>query len=411
MADENEPEEVVEAEVEPEIVKEIDGVEDLHEDDHDHEDDLGTKVIKALGIMVLGGIVALWLGPKIAPALPSGMAPVAAWLAPGGAQNREGLAELRSEIDGRFATLPTGLTTSDVENVVSLRLSNVEGRMSARVDALSGLVRLTDGEEVEARLAELELVTAGLRAELSSLVSQFTEITLSGGEVTADTAARIATYGAALDGLKAEIEALAAQNGALSQKIDEVSIDATLQIEEAETKAVEAEAAAETSRMNSVVKANMAAISTALAAGLPFEDALLVLAENGVVVADDLTAAASGIASMSQLRADFPDAAHAMIRASIAAESGGGFGSSVGTFFRSQVASRSLTPQEGNSADAILSRAEAALKLDDLAAALQELGSLSAETTPDQMAVWIGKADQRLAAIQAFAAIPTEGSK
>lgn len=407
MADENEPEEVIEAEAEPEVVEEIDDVEDRHEDDH--EDDLGTKVIKALGIMVLGGVVALWVGPKIAPALPSGMAPVAAWLAPGGAQNREGVEELRVEMDGRFATLPAGLTTGDVENIVSLRLSNVEGRMSARVDALSGLVSRTDGEEVEARLAELELITDGLRAELSSLVGQFTEITLAGGEVSADTAARIATYGAALDGLKAEIEGLAAQNGALSQKIDEVSIDAAVQIEQAEIKATEAEEAAETTRMNTVIEANMTAIATALAAGLPFEGALLALSENNVVIADDLTIAASGVASMSQLRGDFPDAAHAMIRAAIAADGDGGFGSSVGTFFRSQVASRSLTPQEGDSTDAILSRAEAALKLDDLSGALGELNGLSGGDMPDAMAIWLDKAGRRSAAIQAFVAMSAGG--
>lgn len=409
MADENEPEEVIEAEELPEIVEEIADVEDLHEDDH--EDDLGTKVIKALGVMVVGGVIALWAGPKIAPALPSGMAPVAAWLAPGGAQNREGVEELRAVIDARFQALPSGLTTGDVENIVSLRLSNVEGRMSARVDALSGLVSRTDGEDVEARLAQLELVTDGLRAELSSLVSQFTEITLAGGEVSADTAARIATYGAALDGLKAEIEALAGQNGALSQKIDEVSIDAARQIEVAEIKAVEAEETAEATRVKTVITANLTAIDTALSAGLPYGDALAAMGEAGVSIPEALTSSADGVVSMASLRADFPDAAHAAIRASIMADGDDGIGSSIGTFFRSQVASRSLTPQEGDSADAVLSRAEAALKADDLAGALGEIANLPAIAMPSKargpMGDWVADAKARLAAIDAFADMST----
>lgn len=407
MADENEPEEVIDAEELPEIVEVSADIDDTLEDDGDHDDDLGTKVIKALGVLALGGVIALWAGPKIAPALPSGMAPVAAWLAPGGAQNRQGVEDLRAEIDTRFQALPSGLTTGDVENIVSLRLSNVEGRMSARVDALSGLVSRTDGEDVEARLAQLELVTDGLRAELSSLVAQFTEITLAGGEVSADTAARIATYGAALDGLKAEIETLAAQNGALSQKVDEVSIDAAHQIEVAETLAVEAEETAEATRVQTVITANLTAIDTALSAGVPFGDALSAMANAGVSVPEALSKSADGVVSMASLRADFPDAAHAAIRASIMADGDGGIGASIGTFFRSQVASRSLTPQEGDSADAVLSRAEAALKADNLAGALDEIADLPVISMPSEgrgpMGNWVENAKARLAALEAFA--------
>jgi hypothetical protein len=69
-------------------------------------------------------------------------------------------------------------------------------------------------------------------------------------------------------------------------------------------------------------------------------------------------------------------------------------------FFRTQTQARSLTPQEGDTPDAVLSRAEAALAEGNVAAALAEL-----EALPDDgraaMQVWIDSAEARAAAVSA----------
>ena len=65
---------------------------------------------------------------------------------------------------------------------------------------------------------------------------------------------------------------------------------------------------------------------------------------------------------------------------------------------------RSLTPQEGDSADAILSRAEAALTAADLSTAMAELSSLP-EAAAGAIAPWLGDAAKRADALTALDAL------
>ena len=77
MAENDSPEKIIDVEAAPDI-SETDAVEEDHDDSG-----FAAKFLGISGLLVLGGALALWLGPKIAPTLPVGMAPVAAWLAPG----------------------------------------------------------------------------------------------------------------------------------------------------------------------------------------------------------------------------------------------------------------------------------------------------------------------------------------
>ena len=70
-------------------------------------------------------------------------------------------------------------------------------------------------------------------------------------------------------------------------------------------------------------------------------------------------------------------------------------------FLQSQVGGRSLEPQEGDSADAVLSRAEAALREGDLAATVAELSGLPEEAL-EMMADWTASAQTRIAALEAM---------
>lgn len=396
MTEKNEEQELAETEVD--VVHALPDTDD-HEIDHD-DVNLAGRALTALGFLVAGAALSLWIGPKIAPSLPAGMAPVARWLAPGGAQNQGQVDELRAEFLDQIQDLPVNLTTTQIENIVAGRLANVEGRLVARLNELNTQFIAYDPTDLESRLTLLETKTEGIRAELQSLTDQISMISTAGGEISADTSARIATYGAALDGLKAEIEMLAAQNGELSQRLEEATSVAEQQVVEAETKASEIEAAAEKERHAALVQSAFRSLETAFSIGGTFDIPMSKLSEAGVEIPQVLSELSHGVSTISQLKSSFPDAAHAALRASVLTGGEGGVVGSVSTFFKAQVISRSLTPQEGDSVDAILSRAEAALKDDDLAGAIAELDGL-----PDGdglMNDWLVAAKARLAAETSF---------
>ena len=107
--------------------------------------------------------------------------------------------------------------------------------------------------------------------------------------------------------------------------------------------------------------------------------------------------AESGVPSLADLRAAYPDAARRALSAARANDAGG---RSIGDFLRDNLGARSLEPRDGDDADAVLSRAEGALTAGRLGDALAEL-----ETLPDasraELSGWIEQAETRRNAIAA----------
>ncbi len=379
MAENETPEKTIDVEAAPEI-KDTDTVEEGYDDAG-----LAARVLKVSAILVVGGVLALWLGPKIAPSLPSGMAPVAAWLAPGGAQTNAEIEVLQMAL----ADMPEPVSSYEIDAMIAGGISTKTAALSSRIDALGGG---TDTSEIESRLAALELKTEGLRAELSSLLSQLSDVSQIGGEVSADTAAKLAGFAAVNEGLKAEIKALASRIDGVSATAAQVSV---------------VETNAEAARNEATIHASLNAIDVALSAGLPFASTLKDLENAGVTdIPVALVDASGGVATMAKLRADFPEAAHAAIRASILASAGDGVFASIGAFTKAQVAGRSLTPQDGVGPDAVLSRAEAALKRDDLGNALIEIDALPTAAMSEDgngaMDIWLAAATELRNALNAF---------
>jgi len=401
MAENETPVETVDVEEAADVAQFDHAEEDEHE-----ESGIAAKILIVTGLLVAGGALALWIGPKIAPTLPSGMAPVAAWLSPGGEATQAEIAKLRQSLE----EIPQAVSTSEIEAMIANQNRALSEDIATQIATVKDQVAASDSSEIESRLATVESRLEGLRAELSSLVSQLSDVSTTGGAVSAETNAQIATYAAAMDGLKAEIAALAAQNGALSQKIDSVSVVASRQVAEAESKVSEVEVNAELERNTATIQNSLKAIDVALAAGLPLASALTDLQSAGVTdIPVALADASGGVATLPQLRTAFPEAAHAAIRASIMASAGDGLFAGVSAFMRAQVAGRSLTPQDGLGPDAVLSRAEAALKQDDLAAALAEIDALPAVSMPSEargsMGDWVANATARLNAVEAYEAL------
>ncbi len=172
----------------------------------------------------------------------------------------------------------------------------------------------------------------------------------------------------------------------------------------AEVEALVEEARAVESETNETAAATLrrAALTRILSAldnGTPYASALADLQEAGQEVPEALAAAAeTGVPSLAELRATFPEAAREALSAARAAEDGppGSFGD----FLWDQLGARSLEPKEGDSADAILSRAEGALRAGRLGDALAELDALP-DVARAEMAGWVEDARIRQNAVSA----------
>ena len=136
--------------------------------------------------------------------------------------------------------------------------------------------------------------------------------------------------------------------------------------------------------------------------GALFATAVAALTDAGTQVPDPLaTAAATGLPTLASLQTSFPDAARLALDESLRAGMGEGTMDRLGVFLRSQTGARSLVPREGSDPDAILSRAEAALRAGDLPTTLTEIATLS-EAGQAALATWTAAAQARAAAMAAL---------
>ena len=392
-----------------------DDLEDVEEDHHHADNDadhhathhrsFAARALTWLLLLLAGGGVALWGAPRIAPHLPDGLGPVKAWLMPGELQSRRDIAALRSELEERVAAIDTSLDEARVSEIASDALAGVQNdligeitSLDARVVALSDQVGAADSADVEARLGALEAKVEGLVAQVEGL----SVMDIDG--LSEDQAEALAGFAAAVEGVRGELAEVAARQGKLSQRVDEVEVSVNRKLEDAEAEVAAVQQEASKAQSVTVIRASLSTIESALAAGDNYESALADLdAETELDIPSALSAtAATGVTPLGALRSSFADAAHAAIRAEIRSGESEGVASRLSAFVESQIASRSLSPREGDDADAILSRAEDALRRDNLAAAVEELAGLQ-DVSREAMAGWISKAEARVAAMTAFA--------
>lgn len=141
-------------------------------------------------------------------------------------------------------------------------------------------------------------------------------------------------------------------------------------------------------------------LDTASSTGDAAPEALALLASHTDVPAA-LNAFNDGLPTLAALQESFPEAARAALAAAPSPEGEQGVGGRFLTFLRSQTGARSLTPQEGDSTDAILSRAEAALRMGDIDSTLTALDGLP-DGPAAQMSAWATTARTRLDAMSAL---------
>lgn len=281
---------------------------------------------------------------------------------------------------------------------------DVSVQMQAQADQLAAL---------EAKLADIPAVDlSGVEAQIASV-----------GDQAAALSGAIYTNFADLDARLTEVEKRPGADGTLSdtalaayqRELEQLRADLEIQqatvmstVAQAETDLAAARAEAEALEQEALASAEAAAsraalnrVSTAIETGAPFADALGDL--GGDLPAALSSAAENGVATTAELTSDFPAAARAALATAraegVSDESGG-----LGGFLRNQFDVRSTAPQEGSSPDAVLSRAEAAIKEGRVADALAEIEALP-EVARAEMTDWTAQATERADVLDAVATL------
>jgi len=152
---------------------------------------------------------------------------------------------------------------------------------------------------------------------------------------------------------------------------------------------------------DTVARGILAQIRAAIDAGGPFDSAIKEFDEQvGDAIPNQLRSLAQdGVQTYQELRDGFAEVARlALSAAREELNESEGF-SGIGDYLRKQFQARSVIPKTGDDADAVLSRAEQALRENDLAGALDELDALP-DTARDQMQLWIDAARERQGALE-----------
>jgi hypothetical protein len=242
---------------------------------------------------------------------------------------------------------------------------------------------------------------AGLEQRLADLP----ETDLSGIETAlADLTVRLDEIEARPIGVAApsgDVSAVSADMEALRAQIAEMTDAAQTELAQARAAAASIEENAASAARNSAARAALSRVQTALESGAPIGAALGDLEEaTGDTAPDALIVAQDGVPTLASLQEQFPEAARAALATArtegVAGEETSGFGA----FLRTQFDVRSTAPREGNDADAILSRAEAAVRTGRLFDALAEVSALP-EVARAAMSDWLALAETRASAVAA----------
>ena len=300
---------------------------------------------------ILGGLIAAGIGfgvaytfiPRADPGLNAAVA-----------QNTATLDSLREEI----AAIPAPSEPVDVSPITA-DIAALQAQVTGEIDVL--LERISDFDE---RILTLEKQPSG-------------DGTLQESALEA--------YQAELDDLRQQLEV---QAGAAIAQLESTRVEAVA-LQESALRAAEV----------SQIRTAIAQIQTAMTSGAPMQSALTDLQDAmDDPIPEALMAVADGAPTLAKLQADFPNAARAALSAARDGDASGEETSGFGSFLREQLNVRSVAPREGDDADAVLSRAQAAVSEGQLQMALDEIAQLP-DVAQAQLADWVAVAQSRISAV------------
>lgn len=267
------------------------------------------------------------------------------------------------------------------------RLDAIDARLSAPVATLGADEMSALLAPIAARLAAIESTPppdfAGIESRLSVLTARIEGIEQGlAGQIRDSVAVTLA-----------ETVAETFADG-------QMAADAAARARAAEL--ADAAAALAAAEVRIVRRAALAELAGAALTGTPAPQALAALGE----VPDTLRPMAQGLPTLAMLQASYPAAARAAL-AALPPPVDAPLGDRLVGFLRTQTGARSLAPRDGDDPDAVLSRAEAALRAGNLRLVLDELDLLP-EPAASAMAGWRGQAEQRADALDALDALRAE---
>ncbi len=279
---------------------------------------------------------------------------------------RPDVAQFRDETTGQITGIDTRL------NALEGRVTDVDQRAVGDVFQ-SDLEELTNG--YDQRFSEIASQLENFDKRLSALEKSTIE--------SAIPDELVAQY---QDEVKRLKETLEAQRESLQQFMSETAETANEVTQRA---------------IDTVARGILAQIRAAIDAGGPFDTAIKEFDEQvGQALPNQLRSLAEeGVQTYQELRDSFAEAARSALNAARDElnESEGFTG--IGNYLRKQFQARSVTPKTGDDADSVLSRAEQALRENDLNGALNELDALP-DAARDQMQPWIDQARERQDALE-----------
>jgi len=268
---------------------------------------------------------------------------------------------------------------AQAEQIAAIKPADLSGVESGITDLEAGVASLTEtATTLDERLIDVEARPVAVLGNGDAPTQEYLEQL---AEQYADQAAQ--AYAEELSGLRTTVD---------TQK-DEIArlLENALSVEEATTQAAKAAA----------IQAAQAKLVVAMSSGAAYDGVIGELSEAGISdLPPELTdPAADGVATISTLQGDFPSVARAALRSARNAGVDAGTGG-VGGFLQRQLGARSTAPREGSDPDAVLSRAEAAVRQGSVGNALTELETLPPEVQT-AMEDWLAQARTRAAAEQA----------
>ena len=242
-----------------------------------------------------------------------------------------------------------------------------------------------------AKFDEAEAARSALASRIDDLDTQLAGLLTQPAGDGSISAANIAAYQQELENLRSDVEDL---RGTAVAELDAARATAA-SIEE------NAQAAARAAAGRAALARVQGAIETGAPMGAPLDELADALQ---APIPDSLSAVRDGAPTLASLQSEFPDIARDALNTAraegVSGEAEGGFTA----FLRNQFSVRSTAPQAGNTADAVLSRAQDAVKNGRLSDALSEIAALP-EVARAPLTEWVGLAEARVDALAAAAAL------
>lgn len=271
-------------------------------------------------------------------------------------------------------------------------------------------------EDLSAQVAGQAATAENMSAELASLKDEIAKFNDGGQETVTEEIETLSTNltemnrrlsdlenrpipdaGQSSEAVAAYEEQLAGMRAMFEQELERIR-----------TVQADAEAAGQSAAERAEIaaqRAGLAQVQAAIDSGEAYVEALDRLTDAGIDVPSGLSdSAETGVPTLADLQRDFPVAARAALNAAIKAQSEAGQIDPLTGFLKMQLGTRSLEPREGDDPDAILSRAEAALRDGNISRCLSELEALP-EAGAAAMADWVSRAQTRNEAVTSVAAL------